>query len=93
MWLRHSCGEENFSLFFFFLAPISFRWCVLSAAEKNKCDDFMMHVNETARNKSLDVGVGCVEGNSVDYCVAKIKSDEADLVTLKGADMYKAGTG
>lgn len=53
----------------------------------------MMQVNETARNKSLDVGVGCVEGNSIDDCVAKIKSDEADLVTLKGADMYKAGTG
>ena len=53
----------------------------------------MMYVNETARNKSLDVDVGCVEEDSVDYCVAKIKSDEADLITLKDADMYKAGTG
>ena len=53
----------------------------------------MMYVNETARNKSLDVDVGCVEENSVDDYVAKIKSDEADLMTLKGADMYKACTG
>lgn len=88
-----SKSEVKFSLQFYFLAPISFRWCVLSAAEKNKCTDFMMYVRETTRNKSLNVDIGCVEENSVDDCVAKIKSDEADLMTLNGADMYKAGTG
>ena len=37
--------------------------------------------------------VDCVEGSSADHddCITKIKNNEADLVTLKGAYVYKAG--
>ena len=71
-------------------AATSFRWCVLTA-EKNKCIDFMNYVNKTAQNNSLEVAVGCVHGSSADDCVAKIKTNQADLVTLKAAYVYNAG--
>ena len=74
------------------LVPINFRWCTLSA-ERTKCNDFIKYVNETAQSKGFDVTVDCVEGSSADHddCITKIKNNEADLVTLKGAYVYKAG--
>ncbi|XP_078349990.1 serotransferrin-like isoform X2 [Oculina patagonica] len=72
-------------------ASISFRWCALPA-EKAKCADFIKYVNVTARNLSLDVTTACVDGSDTDDCIAKIKNNQADLVTLNGRKVYDAGT-
>ena len=54
-----------------------------------KCEDFIKHVKMTAQNQSLDVK--CVNTSSHEKCIEKIKSKEADLVTLDGGDVYTAG--
>lgn len=71
-------------------ASISFKWCAL-AAEKGKCAEFVKYVNVTAQNLSLDVTASCVDGSSSDDCIAKIKDNKADLVTLDGRKVYDAG--
>ena len=54
-----------------------------------KCEDFIKHVKMTAQNQSLDVK--CVNTSSHEKCIEKIKSKDADLVTLDGGDVYTAG--
>ncbi|XP_068721818.1 melanotransferrin-like [Montipora capricornis] len=72
-------------------AQISFKWCVKSSLEKNKCDDFVKYVKETAKNASMEVTALCVVGISADDCATKIKNNEADLITLDGGRVYDAG--
>ena len=57
----------------------------------NKCAEFVKYVNATAQNLTLDVAASCVNGSTSDGCVAKIKNNEADLVTLDGGRVYYAG--
>lgn len=44
-----------------------------------------------AQNLTLDVTVSCVNGSTTDDCIAKIKNNQADLVTLDGGKVYDAG--
>ena len=46
----------------------------------------------TAQTKSLPVAVECVNASTHEKCIEKIKSGDADLVTLDGGDIYAAGT-
>ncbi|XP_020628634.1 melanotransferrin-like isoform X1 [Orbicella faveolata] len=73
-----------------FAGSISFKWCALPK-EKAKCLDFIKYANITARNVSLEVAVECVHANTHEECITKIKSGQADLVTLDGGDLYEAG--
>ena len=56
-----------------------------------KCKDFIKYANMIAQNQSLEVAIECVNANTHDECIKKIKSNDADLVTLDGGDVYKAG--
>ena len=60
--------------------------------EGTKCAQFIKYANMTARNKSRPVAVECVNASTHDECIEKIKSGDADLVTLDGGDIYAAGT-
>ncbi|KAJ7337163.1 antigen p97 (melanoma associated) [Desmophyllum pertusum] len=73
-----------------FSAPFSFKWCALPQ-ETSKCDVFKTYVEKTAQNLSLEVTASCVAGNTTEDCMTKIKDGQADLVTLGGGDIYKAG--
>ena len=44
-----------------------------------------------AQTMNLSVAASCVEGNSADDCIKKIKNKEADLVTLDGGNIHEAG--
>ena len=37
------------------------------------------------------MAASCVAGNTTEDCMTKIKDGQADLVTLGGGDIYKAG--
>ena len=72
------------------LSAVNFRWCA-RPADKAKCTEFIKYVEETAKNKSLNVSASCVDGSDYDDCVTKIKSNKADFVTLDGGKVYEAG--
>jgi len=59
--------------------------------EMRKCGEFIKYVNKTAVNMSLVVNVECVNASIPEDCIKKIKSNEADLVTLDGGEVYEAG--
>ena len=63
------------------------RWCTTSDQEQSKCDDFkavLMKIDNTTRP-------GCVKAENAVECMKKIEKGEADLITLDGGDVYKAG--
>ena len=68
------------------------RWCTISAKEKEKCNDFKTEIPSLVSQANLPpVTFSCVrESNAVD-CMAKIQSDQADLITLDGGEILTAG--
>lgn len=62
------------------------------STEGAKCAQFIKHAEMTAQTKSLPVAVECVNASTHEKCIEKIKSGDADLVTLDGGDIYAAGT-
>lgn len=63
------------------------RWCTISAEEQRKCNDFK-EVLKKIDNTSVPE---CVQTENAVKCMNKIKKGEADLITLDGGDIYKAG--
>ena len=59
--------------------------------EGDKCAQFIKYAKMTAQNKSLEATVECVDASTPEDCIEKIKSGDADLVTLDGGDVYQAG--
>ena len=63
------------------------RWCTTSNEEQSKCSDFkavLTKIDNTTRPE-------CVKAKNAVECMKKIKKGEADLITLDGGDVYKAG--
>ncbi|XP_068677679.1 serotransferrin-like [Montipora foliosa] len=68
------------------------RWCVISDKEHTKCLEFNETAVPTLASKmNWEVQFSCVRGSSPDDCMDKIKSGSADLITLDGGEIQKAG--
>ena len=63
------------------------RWCTTSDEEQSKCSDF----KDALKNIDIAITPGCVKAGSAVECMKKISDGDADLITLDGGDVYKAG--
>ncbi|KAG9493992.1 hypothetical protein GDO78_001711, partial [Eleutherodactylus coqui] len=64
------------------------RWCTVSEAEKNKCNDMKASFAEA----KIVPALSCVEGTSPLNCMKIVQDNNADAVTLSGTLTYRAGT-
>ncbi|KAK7109961.1 melanotransferrin-like [Littorina saxatilis] len=63
------------------------RWCVISEAEKLKCESMLL----AFKAKDLQPDLDCLYGGNTTFCMEMIQQGDADLVNLDAADVYKAG--
>ena len=63
------------------------RWCTTSDEEQSKCNDF----KDVLKKLNNAVTPGCIQAESAVECMKKISGRQADLITLDGGDVYKAG--
>ncbi|XP_075424548.1 serotransferrin-1-like isoform X1 [Ascaphus truei] len=59
------------------------RWCCISAAELQKCEDWALSVRSDP--------LVCMRASSLTACIKMIKSNEADAVSLDATHAYMAG--
>uniref|UniRef100_H3BW36 Serotransferrin n=1 Tax=Tetraodon nigroviridis TaxID=99883 RepID=H3BW36_TETNG len=59
------------------------RWCCISQAEQNKCEQWALNINSGP--------LVCIRGLSVRDCIMKIKKDEVDAVSLDATHTFIAG--
>ena len=67
------------------------RWCTVSDKETKKCNAFKEVVPVLASATQLSVTFSCVQGKKVTECMKKIQNGDADLITLDGGEIYRAG--
>ena len=65
------------------------RWCTVSDKEQQKCNQFKTVLNKLGNDSN--VIASCVQDDSAINCMKKIKNGEADLITLDGGEIYRAG--
>ena len=65
------------------------RWCTVSDKEQQKCNQFKTVLNNLGNDSN--VIASCVQDDSAINCMKKIKNGEADLITLDGGEIYRAG--
>ena len=63
------------------------RWCTTSDEEQSKCHNF----TEVLKKIDSTTEPGCVKAENAVECMRKISGGDADLITLDGGDVYKAG--
>ncbi|GFR78055.1 melanotransferrin-like [Elysia marginata] len=63
------------------------RWCVISLAEKLKCEDMIM----AFKAKDLRPEMDCLYGGNTSNCMEMIWRGDADLMNLDAGDVYIAG--
>ena len=63
------------------------RWCTTSDEEQSKCHNF----TEVLKKIDSTTEPGCVKAENAVECMKKISGGGADLITLDGGDVYKAG--
>uniref|UniRef100_A0A1W7R9D1 Transferrin n=1 Tax=Hadrurus spadix TaxID=141984 RepID=A0A1W7R9D1_9SCOR len=67
--------------------PKNISFCTTSEEEQSKCSDLSIAAFSRRSNYKLQ----CVRAEDQTSCIAKIKDNEANLITLDGGDIYKAG--
>ncbi|PIK48862.1 melanotransferrin [Apostichopus japonicus] len=63
------------------------RWCTISAAEYAKC----LSMSQVFADNHLSPTVHCLERPTVEECLITIREGGADLITLDGGDVFRAG--
>ena len=63
------------------------RWCVISEAEKLKCESMLL----AFKAKDLKPDLDCLYGGNTTTCMEMIRQGDADLINLDAADVYIAG--
>ncbi|XP_055863595.1 melanotransferrin-like isoform X1 [Biomphalaria glabrata] len=63
------------------------RWCLISMAEKLKCEDMIM----AFKAKELQPEMDCLYGGNTTACLEMIWRGDADLISLDAGDVYIAG--
>nr|KAI8756219.1 melanotransferrin-like isoform X1 [Biomphalaria glabrata] len=63
------------------------RWCLISMAEKLKCEDMIM----AFKAKELQPEMDCLYGGNTTSCMEMIWRGDADLISLDAGDVYIAG--
>ncbi|XP_046549141.1 LOW QUALITY PROTEIN: melanotransferrin-like [Haliotis rubra] len=63
------------------------RWCVISIAEKIKCESMIM----AFKAKDLKPEIDCLLGTNTTQCMDMIAKGDADLMNLDAGDIYIAG--
>ena len=63
------------------------RWCVISEAEKLKCESMLL----AFKAKDLKPELDCLYGRNTTTCMEMIRQGDADLINLDAADVYIAG--
>lgn len=63
------------------------RWCVISEAEKLKCESMLL----AFKAKDLKPGLDCLYGYNTTTCMEMIRQGDADLINLDAGDVYVAG--
>lgn len=65
----------------------TFRWCVVSSPELQKCQD----LRAALASKRVTKNLACVLGSDHMDCMEKVNGREADLFTGDGGDIYTGG--
>nr|KAG5687663.1 hypothetical protein BaRGS_027555 [Batillaria attramentaria] len=63
------------------------RWCVISNAEKLKCESMLL----AFKAKDLKPELDCFYGGNTTTCMEMIQQGDADLINLDAGDVYIAG--
>ncbi|XP_040896525.1 melanotransferrin [Toxotes jaculatrix] len=65
----------------------SIRWCTISDAEQRKCQA----MSQSFATVSIRPSLSCVRGTTVQNCVQKLQSKEADALSMFSTDIYNLG--
>lgn len=63
------------------------RWCVISEAEKLKCESMLL----AFKAKDLKPDLDCLYGGNTTMCMEMIQQGDADIINLDSGDVYIAG--
>ncbi|KAJ8378089.1 hypothetical protein AAFF_G00248030 [Aldrovandia affinis] len=73
----------------------SVRWCVVGAAETQKCDKWTTYssdpITKATSGKQYSPKINCIKGASVGDCIKKVMRKEADALSVDGGEVYTAG--
>ena len=65
------------------------RWCTVSDKEQQKCNNFTTVLSQLGNDSNVEPS--CVQAANAIECMKKIKDGNADLITLDGGEIYRAG--
>ena len=67
------------------------RWCTKSGKENDKCNAMKAPMEQLASDYNMSITFSCLQDTSAANCMGKIKSGQADLITLDGGEINTAG--
>ena len=65
------------------------RWCTVSDKEQQKCNNFTTVLSQLGNASNVEPS--CVQAANSIECMKKIQNGDADLITLDGGEIYRAG--